>query len=144
MKKKNGYTGKLFEGETLGKCIVHWISDRQWDPISSMELARKNQPWEDPSDPDLRVANDLHASVAIAMGLVDWEELCLFTSIGTPLDSFHGIDGWFEFRGRVLTMDVTTNEQKDSYKADMIIHPRDIEDDNLKDTARLMANILAA
>ena len=139
--KNTGYTGKLFEGEVLGECKVAW--DGYMSYKGSMELVRENQPW-DPSDPESRVANDLHASVAITAGIEDFEELKLFTALGTPLDYFHGVDAWFEFRGSVLTVDVTTNRHKDEYKADMVIHLDDLDEENLSETAARIAALLVA
>lgn len=43
------------------------------------------------------------------------------------MDVFHGVDGFFEFHGIVVTIDVTTNPNKDSGKADVIVHPDDLE-----------------
>src|SRR6185369_4444565 len=92
----------------------------------SMDLVRKNQPC-DPSDPDPRCANDLHALIAEKLGLDDFSELKLYTAVGSPLDFWHGIDGFFEFRGHVLTIDLTVNSHKDSGKANMIVHPDDLD-----------------
>lgn len=134
----SGYTGRLFEEEVLGALHITWSRGRFVPFVEALRLAQINQSW-DPSDPNLRVANDLHAEVALALGLDDWRELRLFSAVNSPLDFFHGVDGWFEFRGRVVTMDVTTNPHKLSAKADFIIRPEDLGPEARPSTARLIA-----
>lgn len=136
-----GYTGRLFEEEVLGTLHIVWSRERYVPFVEALRLAKVNQSW-DPSDPSLRVANDLHAEVALALGLDDWRELRLFSAVNSPLDFFHGVDGWFEFRGRVVTMDVTVNRRKLSAKADLVIRPDDLELAVMSATARLVAKAL--
>ncbi len=126
---RNGYTGRLFEEEILGRCRGEWNGEAFWTFQSSIRFAAKNQPrgW-DPTDPPLRSANDLHASVALALGLDNWEELRLFSAIGTPADLFYGTDGFFVFRGKVVTLDVTINPHKEDWKADVVVHERELHD----------------
>lgn len=59
-----------------------------------------------------------------------------YTAVGSALDIHHGIDGWFEFRGEVVTIDVTMNPEKMVAKADLVIHP-----DDLKRLSELAARI---
>jgi hypothetical protein len=121
---RDGYTGHLFEEEVLGTCRVEWHGYMTFH--KSMDLVRSHQPC-DPTDPSPRQANNFHARVAMAMGLEDWSELKLYSALGTPLDYLHGIDGFFEFKGRVVTFDLTINPNKDEYKADIIITPEMLE-----------------
>ncbi|MEX0651917.1 MAG: hypothetical protein WD509_02365 [Candidatus Paceibacterota bacterium] len=56
------------------------------------------------------------------------DEARFFTAVGTSLDVHQGIDGFFEFNGVVVTIDVTMNPDKETWKADRIVHPEDLED----------------
>ena len=85
-----------------------------------------HQPW-DPSDPEPRFASDLHASVALALGLDDWSTLKFFTAVGSALDHFHGVDCFFVFKGKIVTIDVTVNSEKLIGKADMVLNISDPE-----------------
>ncbi len=124
---QSGYTGHLFEREVLGTCLVKWDGTTHLSFSQSMELVRNNQP-SDPSDPEPRTINDLHAHIAVSLGLDDWSALKFYTAVGSLLDVKHGVDGFFEFAGRVVTLDLTINPHKDEWKADMIIHPADLDD----------------
>ena len=118
----NGYTGRLFEEEVLGHCGGSWSGYMTYH--QSLDFVKNNQIW-DPTDPSSRTANDLHSHVALELGLEDWSELKFYSALKTPLDLFHGVDGFFEFRGTVVTIDVTININKQKYKADLIFHPSD-------------------
>ena len=126
MSRSDGYTGRLFEEEVLLRCHFAW---KGYVPFrQSVRLVEANQPW-DPTDPSTRGASDLHTQVAMALELEDWSELRLFSALRTPLDVFHGIDAFFEWKGRVVTLDLTCNRKKDGYKADLMIRPEDSDDD---------------
>lgn len=119
------YTGRLLEIEFFGPCLWEW--GPEYMPYrKAMARVKGSQPW-DPTDPQPRMANDLHAYVCIAIGLKDWSEVALYTAVGSPLDFFHGIDGFFEFHGKVVTLDVTADPHKDEHKADVIIQLGDID-----------------
>lgn len=128
------YTGGLYEVEVLGTCRVAWDGETYKPYREALIEAANNQPW-DPKDPGCKVANNLHAQVAIALELEDWGRLELFTAVGTALDRFHGIDGFFVLdRKHFVTLDVTMNPHKDEYKADVVLNPELIE--NLENAAR--------
>lgn len=136
----NGYTGRIFEYEVLAVCHTSWDGHSYVSFRQSLWLVKQNQPW-DPTDPSTKEGEDLHCQVALALGIEDFSELSLFTAIGTPLDVFHGIDAVFEWQGRVVTIDLTTNPHKDSYKADLILRPND-EEDNWRSAAIQIASRL--
>ncbi len=135
-----GYTGRLFEEEVLGTLHISWSRENYVPFDRAVALAIAHQNWN-PSDPSSRLANDLHSEVALSLGLEDWQELHLFSSVNSPLDYFHGVDGFFEFRGRVVTFDVTTNCHKLSAKANFVLHPDDFEE-NRPVVARMIARAL--
>jgi hypothetical protein len=135
----NGYTGKLLEEEILGRCLH--VGESYLSYRKSMEAVKNSQPW-DTSDPDTRVASDLHAHVAIALGLEDWTQLQLFTAVGSSLDRFHRVDAFFEFNGHVVTFDLTMNPHKDEYHADLILQYDTIERGGLEKFGREVAELL--
>ena len=128
-RQQSGYTGHLLEDDVLGKCPITVVQYKRFR--EAVEEARANQPagW-DPTDPHKMPANNLHAEVCKALGLEDWSELSLFCSVGTPLDCFHGVDAFFQFGGRIATLDLTTNhrEAKEGHKAHFVIEVVDLED----------------
>lgn len=135
-----GYTGRLFEEEFLGTWRGQW--DGGYITYSrAMNLVKSSQPW-DPTDPDPRHANNLHALVADRLGIEDYAMLKLYTAIGSPMDRFHGVDGFFEFMGQIVTIDLTINSRKDYYKADVIITESDVEQ-GLSSAAERIAKFIA-
>ena len=134
-----GITGHLFEEEVLGVLFVSWSCEDYISFDQALAQAKASQNW-DPRDPSSRLANDLHAEVALALGLNDWRELRLYSSVGTPLDHFHGVDGFFEFCGRVVTIDLTVGH-KEFAKADFVFHPLDLEE-HRQTTASAIARAL--
>lgn len=136
----NGLTGRLFEQEVLVVCQTGWDGHSYVPFQQALWLVRTHQPW-DPTDPSTRQGEDLHCQVAIALGMENFTELSLLTALGTALDVFHGIDAVFEWRGRMVTIDLTTNPHKDSYKADLILRPED-EDDDWQSAAQEIARRL--
>jgi len=112
--------GKNVEIAFLGKAMVRW--DGEYRPYrEAMDEVRRFQPG-DPSDPECRFANDFHAMVALELGLEDWSELKFYTAVGSPLDFYHGVDGFFEFCGKVVTIDGTTNPEKLDAKANYVVN----------------------
>jgi len=122
------YTGRMLEEEVLQRCA--WIWNGGYVPYNkSIANVKKFQPWN-PSDPSSLAANDLHALVVEALGIDDYSAVSFFTAIGSPLDIFHGIDGFVEWKGVVVTIDITANPLKIEHKADIILHEKDVYDEN--------------
>jgi len=129
MTTSNGLTGNLFEWSVLGRALaIPSVPAQSYLPYTrAMAVAREHPAW-DPTDPDPRQANDLHAWVCEGLGVEDYSQVCFYSALGTPLDRFHGVDCWFEVGGRVVTIDLTTDPSKERYKADVVLHPEDLED----------------
>ncbi len=131
---ETGYTGGLVENEMLGTARLEQEKRArakiEYQPYQeALATVRENQPG-DPSDPEARFANDLHATIAEILGLEDYNQLRFFTAVGSTLDRFHGVDGFFELQtdhsdpAQVfrVTIDITINPQKGGqYKADHVI-----------------------
>lgn len=102
-----------------------FISNSYINFQEALDLAKRCQSYDN-SDPEPRFANDLHAHLAEKIGLEDYSELKLYTAVGSQLDYWHGIDGFFEFKheGKTIrvTIDVTSNPQKDKTKADVLLY----------------------
>lgn len=120
----DGTTGRIFEDEILGRCFVSWNGYMKWEDARS--FAQQNQPWEDPENPDCPIARHLLHNVREKLG----GKVLFFTAIGTPFDVYHGVDGWFEFRGKIVTIDVTKNPFKVSCKADVLLKDEHLGSDD--------------
>ncbi len=94
----------------------------------SLKLAKEHQPWENPTKPSPLFASKLRGAVLAAMPLLPQslhENLKFFTSVGSPLDRYHGIDAFLEFEvmGKDpirVTLDITMRPGKDIWKTDIL------------------------
>ena len=122
-----GYTGHLLEQESFGEPLLSEEEKKRYMKYGdAMNLLKEKQAFE-PSDPEPRFANDLHASVAERLGLEDYGKLKFFSSVGSPLDIYHGVDAFLELEGKdgkkhVVTMDISGNPNKNKGKADVLIN----------------------
>ncbi len=109
-----GYTGKIFEEEVIGHCEVSW--DGRYIPFAAaLRQVERSQPSKN------RTANELLAQVRKHVPQVE-----LYCAVGTALDRFHGIDGYFRFAGIMVTFDISLNS-KGQYKADLEFTQDDAE-----------------
>ncbi len=115
MANLDGYTGHLFEEEVLGRCQATHRGYLQWREAA--EAVRKSQPRT-----KTPVAVKLQSEISRQLG----GAVQFYTAVRSTLDVMHGCDGFFEFRGVVATVDLTMNPNKDSGKADIIIHQDDV------------------
>lgn len=123
-----GYTGRMLEADVLPRCTETLTCHLPYR--TAMARVRMNQPqgWN-VSDPSSKCMNNLHTFIAETLELTDYSELQLFTAVGSPLDFFHGIDAFFEFQGKIVTIDVTKNPKKFEGKADFILQESVLEDE---------------
>lgn len=113
-------TGTEVEEEVVGRALVSW--NGQYVPFhQSLRLVKAHQPWE-PTDPEPRFASDLHATVAEALKLENYNELEFYTAVGSPLDFYHGVDCFFCFKGMIVTIDLTIDSSKQEAKADLVVN----------------------
>ncbi|MDO8430076.1 MAG: hypothetical protein Q7S73_01790 [bacterium] len=110
---------------------------------TAMELARQFSPY-DPTNPDKPFARDIRIAFqdllesAGALKEEDRDLVRFFTAVGTPLDKFHGVDGWLEYldpkdRKRYFaTFDFTKNPNKQVYKSDIMVMEQDLPDRTLE------------
>jgi len=126
-------TGRLFEWEVL-KDGVDIISKREHvnykTYYSSLKevISQVDQTSWDATDPDSKIANDLHAHVADELGIDNYDELEFYPAVGSNFDVFHGVDCFFVYQGKVVTIDLSTRN-KESFKADLLITPEMLEGD---------------
>lgn len=125
------YSGAEMERDVLGECKLKpeayekLIQIRQndgyvkyWDAVRWIEEFYDG----DPTDPPDSFPNDLHATVAESLELEDYSELRYYSALKTPLDVYHGVDGFFTWRDVIATIDITKNPSKGKeYKADLLI-----------------------
>lgn len=117
MSQNDGMTGHLFEEAVLGYCVVSWKGHMHYR--EAMVAARKSQP-----EKKSEIAALLEREVARELGSWDVQ---YFTAVRTPLDRFHGVDAFLEFRGLVVTLDLTKNPDKeDCCKADLLVERKEV------------------
>ena len=138
------YTGRLFEYDVLGKGTqlitkVDVIEYKSYNKAMEEVMLTVDASTWDATDPDSNIGNDLHANIAIAKGLEDWFELRFYPAIGSSFDIHHGVDCFFVLNNKVVTIDLTLNSNKDSYKADVIVTPDMLEGDMFSATSEICA-----
>lgn len=120
-------SGHMAEHEVFGEVREVLRHEKIYMPYrQAVEMIKRHQPWSDPTDPEPRFANDLHATVFNDLGL-SAEDVRFYTAVGSSLDHHHGVDAFFEIGGGkqvdIVTLDVTINESKDEdAKADVTFH----------------------
>ncbi|MFZ2523396.1 MAG: hypothetical protein WAW92_03355 [Minisyncoccia bacterium] len=122
-REPTGYTGKISETELFGN-LKFEKGKEQFEYIprrAAFDAVREMQPF-DPSDPGPDFANAVHALIFEKLE-IDADELKYYTAVGSPLDVYHGIDAWFEYKGKIVTIDSTLRPDKDEHKADIVFHP---------------------
>lgn len=123
----NYSSGHMVEHEAFGEVKETLRRERSYMPYrQSIETVKNHQPWDDPTDPEPRFANDLHATVFDDLGL-NAEDVRFYTAVGSSLDHHHGVDAFFEIgvdkQVDIVTLDVTMNELKgEDAKADVTFH----------------------
>jgi hypothetical protein len=50
----------------------------------------------------------------------EFEPVKFYTAVDTPLDTYHGVDGFFEQGHRIVTVDISMRE-KEAFKADVLL-----------------------
>lgn len=126
-------TGKLFECDVLGNgtkvfCMESIPQYKPWKKAMVEVIEKTEYSKWDPSDPDTRVCNDLHATVAMQLDLEDWNQLKLYPAIGSSFDIHHGVDMFFMLNEKYVTIDLSMNDNKGKYKADITVTPDMLED----------------
>lgn len=139
-------TGKLLEEEIFCEIHAEWHGYMNYRKAMSFVIDHQEQEHWDPTDPTTFAGRDLHASVALAIEEeigrdFDWSELELYSALRTPLDYFHGVDGFFSFKGVVVTLDVTKNPDKEEYKADLIMQYENFLKGNKYDFSEIAGRI---
>jgi len=145
------YSGKIYEAEYFGEIdkndpkifeeikahrqpsknpkFEFWMNYRD-----SLNLAKKFQPIDksepgrkrvDPANPSAPLLRDIKEALIDQWNLSDEEadELKLYTAVGSPLDLFHAVDAFVEYRGEIITLDLTLRPESDTgqKRADVII-----------------------
>lgn len=114
-------SGQLFEEEILGHCRVSWNGEYlPWG--KAVWQVRKNQPWNTfcPEILFLRTVLDkLKKELRISAEF--------YTAVGTALDVYHGVDGYFYFRGIMVTVDASLRN-KNAFRTDLLLGEEDTQD----------------
>ncbi len=138
--EQRGYTGKILEHDYFGQSVspsadvlkfLHEFGRSTQDgkvylPFNkSIELIKKFYA-QDPHNPAKPVAKDLFQALLKKLKLENPQEFRFYSAIDTPLDTFHGIDGFFECGDIRLAIDLTANPRKedeeDNLSVDFVLH----------------------
>lgn len=117
----------------------------------ALKLVKKFQPW-DPTNPGKDFLKELRLEVIERLKLPPGQEdrVKVYTALRSPLDKFHGIDAFVEFKKNgqteIATLDISLNPKKqEGYKADLIIDnvpdPKEDEVGYLKAVDKLAGQI---
>jgi len=118
-----GYTGRIFEREVLGECRVR--AHGKMGFYASLKEVMRGQPsntFEPMGETDrfyTAVCGQMRRKGLNPVGLQ------IYTAVGSSLDRFHGIDGFFSFEGIIVTVDCTINPHKDVTKARVLVTGED-------------------
>jgi hypothetical protein len=108
----------------------------------SLDFAKRNQPsgWN-PRKPNTDFARTFYNCIAshLTKGR-DW--LHFFVTVGTSLDFWYGVDMVIEYRGVIVTVDLTTRREKPYFKADFLLTIYDIWADRFYNIGQVIANRL--
>lgn len=121
MRCKSFLTSRLFQAgcdfevEVLGRCEAPYTG--RMDHHAAVALVKKNQP-----------AKKTQTVVAIEREFARHGlPVRFYTAVGSALDIHEGTDGFFEFAGAVVTIDVTLNPKKEIAKADLVVQKSDLD-----------------
>lgn len=119
-------TTDIAKGERLERYIPY---------RESLMIAKNHQPWENPEKPIPIFSKKLRLAVLAAMPKLPQEfhkNLKFYTSVGSPLDQYHGVDAFFEFEiaGRepiCITLDITMKPGKDAWRSDILFSVENVD-----------------
>ena len=124
------YTGRMFEFEVFGDPVLKNNGEKKSLFEAILEVKRNQGSW-DPTDPNTRFANDLHALICDRLKLENYSELKFYKALGGGLDWYYGADGFFELGDRRVFIDLTLRNKK--LRDTVEIHPDDVLE-NIADT----------
>lgn len=93
--------------------LIEWVKNHQpWNPHEPHKISFTEKRGPRNVMVESTVPTDLHYFVAEKLGLEDYSGLTFYTCTGTPLDTVYGIDGFMEWNGVRITLDITKNSGK--------------------------------
>ncbi len=126
--------GKIVESELLGETKKEMILFNQLHETETymkyreaVNFAKKHQRG-DPFNPKRFFPKSLLEALRSDKDLDAEEEgqIGFYTAVNSPLDRYHGVDAFIEYKEKdktfLVTIDVTINSSKDSYKADVVLN----------------------
>ena len=107
--------GCEFEEATLGRCSAPCCEYVSWS--CAAEQVRKHQPARK-TDTVKALESEFERRLGIPVRF--------YTAVGSAMDVYHGTDGFLEYKGFIVTLDVTMDPNKACGKADMVVHTDDL------------------
>lgn len=125
--------GKILESELLGetKRDIAIFQEMHETPTymkyrESIDFVKKHQ-RANPLDPKRFFPKSLRNGLKedSSLNVTTEDQLAYYTALNSPLDQYHGVDAFFEYKNEgktiIVTFNVTANSNKDRYKADVIL-----------------------
>jgi len=121
--------GKIHEELYFGKCPLKCNGEymQWWECVG--KIVKKGEPEKN------KFTRYLCEKISFT---AKTKNVSFFSSINSPLDLYHGIDGfiiiwknWKHINGRITTLDITLRESKPEFKSDFLVTPKDLLNINL-------------
>jgi hypothetical protein len=102
--------GNVFQLEILGRCGARCTAYRNWR--DALAEAKRTQP--------VRKTEFLQQVEQSMRRILQEPQINLFTAVGSAFDIYHGVDAFVEYKGTIVTIDVTRETAKTAAKADVV------------------------
>jgi len=139
MRTYDGPTGQLFEWEIFGTDATKVFTKQDPKDVKYLSWKKameevisvygKEESW-DPCNPSTPNSKRLHRLVDGGLD-DDAGDLELYPALNSSFDIHHGVDGFFKLGNKIVTIDLTTRDDKDNVKADFLITQKHFENPKL-------------
>jgi hypothetical protein len=116
-----GFEREFFDKafDDVNPCFRCFNTHRLKEAIAVVKKIQPDLDWN-PTKPKTPLSESIFRRVASKLP-TRVASLYLFSAIGTELDLYWGIDGWFEFGDRFVTFDLTSGVFKKHFKANYVL-----------------------
>lgn len=134
--------GRALEEEVLGIAGSEGMPEFKqfWSAVEDAKL-RQLARGTLSNSPKTTITKKLFRSVKQNLRRRNYQRLLEFyVAIGSALDVYHGIDMFFQIKGRIVTLDLTLRASKEGAKADFLLTADMIEKDQIEQLGKTIAD----